>query len=424
MEQIVKGLRVPAALLAMALGAGLALAGPGEGVRVGYLTMHPFVDGSGTYDSNVGLVRTNEQDDVFYDAQGGVDFSYEPSWGRIDGRGFVLHRWYTDFTDKDFENAGERVSAHAGKRDTLSVIVEQSYRRIDDYDRSTYFGEPINPESRDVSLTYDRSMRLRRTLNDFGAVLGRQLTERVGVDVGGSYSEQDYSDRRLYDTDEKRGQIEAGYRLTDKTDGLLTLQYRREHNASFAGDADAFVIRGGLKTRSTDKLTFKAGAGLEDYQREGADGAPNTTGNYSAAQRDGGDESYFSFDVAGTWIATEKLTLELSGRNGVQSAPQYANTANRVTVTSLSELYRLLEPLTLSLTGSYRQDDYLDPVQEGGLVWDREDNRWAGLLRADYTPRAKFATVYGEIGYENDDSTIPEYRYDQLRAGLGVSVRY
>ncbi len=87
-------------------------------------------------------------------------------------------------------------------------------------------------------------------------------------------------------------------------------------------------------------------------------------------------------------------------------------------------VYDFTDTLTISLTGSYREDDYLDPVVELGEERIRLDERIAGLARIDYVPPRQFLTIFLEGGYEQSESTIYHYNYDQLRLGGGLSIRY
>lgn len=402
---------------------------PGQGIRLGDLILHPFVDGSATYDSNVYLDPTNQESDIFLEGLAGIDFDYGAEGGsqKLNGRGFIILRNYFNLTTNDFDNYGERMTYRAGTPDRVTVAILQSYRLIDDYDRSTYYGESAKAESHEQALTYDRSMRLRRTLNDFGVVLGRNLTDRTTASAGANYSLQDYSSTNLYDVTRKTAQLGVSRRLTDKTSAIGNLQYGLEDNPSYPQEAQSLAARVGLDTRPSEKVHFSVGLGMERYARQ----TTTNLAQQAAAEGDAalkpsgaGDDQGFSFDIAGGWIATTKLEFELAARNGFQSAPQYFDTANRVTVVSVSTVYHTTETLDFSLTGSYRQDDYLDLVPEENRWMWRQDDRWAALLRGDYTPRSSFLTVYVEGGYEYDVSTVDVYNYDQLRLAIGLSLRY
>jgi hypothetical protein len=396
----------------------------GEGVHIGDAVFDPFVELAATYDSNVNLQGTNEQSDIFTEIQAGLQMHYEPGWYTVDGRGFVIQRRYTKFTDKDFNNGGERISLISGSRESVSVLVMQSYRLIDDYDRSTYYGESISPESQNLSLAYDKSMRVKRTLNDVGVILGRDLTDKSGLDLGVSYSAQNYDVQDLYNVADLMAQAEIFYRVTDKSAALITGQYGIEKNKSFAKDASYLVLRGGVKTKSTDKMTLKAGLGVEEYNRDTTIVDQNNPDEKLYGGARNANQQIISADLTATWIATDKITVEVSGRTGIQSAQQYINTLNHVTVGSANAVYQLSDSTTLALTGAYRQDKYMDPVIENNTQYDRVDNRVAWLLRGDYRPLSQFMTVFGEIGYENAKSTVPDFNYNQLRLSIGVSAHY
>jgi hypothetical protein len=408
-------------------GLPLAFGFIGEGIRVGDAVLDPFVEISGTGDSNVQLDTTNEQSDVFAELQVGLQLHYEPGWYTVDGRGFMLFRRYTKFSERDFNNYGERMTLMSGSRDFLSVLLVQSYRVVDDYDRSTYYGENVSPESQSLSLAYDKSIRVKRTLNDVGIILGRNLTDKTGLDLGFSYSSQAYDTNQLYDVVDLLAQAELSYQVTDKSAILLTGQYGDENNGSYVNDATYMVVRGGFRTKSTDKMTLKAGVGIEKYTRDTSranwkDLGVAENAVYTGPRKE--ETQDLSVDMTATWIATDKITVEATGRTALQSAAQYVNTVDQVGVASANAVYQLSDSTTVALTGSYRRDNYLDPVFENSILYDRLDERLAGLLRVDYRAPAQFLTIFGEISYEKATSTVPDFNYNQLRLSIGVSVHY
>jgi hypothetical protein len=398
----------------------------GEGIRVGDAILDPFVEISGTGDSNVPLASTNKQSDVFVELQAGLQLHYEPGWYTIDGRGFGLFRRYTKFTDRGFDNFGERVSLMSGNRDTLSVLLMQGYRLVNDYDRSTYYSEIVNPESQNLSLAYDKSMRIKRALSDAGIVLGRQVTDKIGMNIGFSYGSQAYKTNDVFDVVSLLGHGDLSYLVTDKSSVFVGAEYGTENNGSFAEDGTTKAIFVGVETKSTDKMTMRASAGEQEYTRSAVLDPSKYADKDVEVYTGPRDSTTKSLDanLTATWIATEKISVEISGRTGLQSAQQYVNTINKIAVGSANAVYQLNDSTSVSLTGAYREDSYVDPVIENGIQYDRVDRRIAGLLRADYRAPAQFLTIFGEGGYEKARSTIPDFNYDQLRLSIGVTVRY
>ena len=404
-------------------------AGPGEGIHFGDLVINPFVEGSYTHDSNVYLDPTNEVDDAYLEGIGGIQFHYNARTFVVEGRLFGQVRKYEELIESDFTDWGESMVFRTGTRESVSVVVDQRFRIVTDYDRSSYVGGALRPEAQNLSLTYDRSTRVERKLHDIGVILGHTASDTVEFDLGVAAGKQDYETNVLFDVEYLEVKAEVGVRVTDKMLLIVNGSVTEEQNESYDGAARSIAVRLGLKRKSTDKLKFNASAGLNrftrpeevnDYGRE----VQETTGRATGSDEPRNDEEAFSFELAGTWLATDKISIELAGHSGIQSAPQYPNTVDFISVGSMSIVYDLSDTLTVSLTGSYRKDDYLDPVVELGQEWQRLDERTAGLARIDYVPPRQFLTVFIEGGYELSESTIPQYNYDQLRLGGGISLRY
>ena len=406
------------------------LAGPGDGIQVGDLILNPFIEVNYTMDSNINLDPTNELDDAFLEGIGGLQFHLRRESYVLEGRGFGQKRQYEEFSEKDFTDWGEGVSYHSGDRGSLSVSIEQKMRSVTDYDRSTYFGGTLRPEAQNLSLTYDRSTRVERRLHDVGVILGRSLSDILDLDIGFGAGQQDYSTNVLFDIENVTMKGEIGWRMTDKMSLTLAGELTEEKNDSFDGRARATAVQAGLKRRTTDKLEFKFGLGMTRFTRPevindyGREVQERTGWARGVSDKPRNDETALSFDLSGTWVATDKITLELAGHSAIQSTPQYPNTIDHISVASASAVYDFSDTVTVSLTGSFRRDDYLDPVVELGDEVMRLDERTAALARIDYIPPRRFLTLFLEGGYEQSDSTIWHYNYDQLRLGVGISLRY
>jgi hypothetical protein len=400
---------------------------PGEGVHIGDAVLSPFAEFSAEHDSNVLLSPTNKETDVFTELEAGLQLHYEPGYFTLDGRAFALSRRYTRYGSMGFENAGEQMTFMTGSRDVASVSISESYRQINDYDRSTYYGDTLNPESQNLSLAYDESIRVRRTLEDVGVNLGRQLTDKTDVSLGFNYGAQNYDSNRLFNVESLVAQGGISYRVTDKSSIMLAGQYGMEDNASFAKDSTFVAIQGGVDTKSTDKMTLKASAGVERYSRDATVSYNQSVSDFQGSIYTGprqSDEQVLTLNLAATWIATDKITLEASGLTGIESAQQYVNTLNQIAVATANAVYQVSDSITMALTGSYREDKYLDPVIEDNIQYNRVDNRIAGLIRADYRQPTEFLSIFIEAGLEKATSTVPDFNYDQLRIGLGISARY
>ena len=74
--------------------------------------------------------------------------------------------------------------------------------------------------------------------------------------------------------------------------------------------------------------------------------------------------------------------------------------------------------LALSANGTYRLDDYQDPVPQGDQMVDRRDNGTTVAVRADYLIPSMYLRLFAETSYETIDSTVRDY--DVARATVGA----
>jgi len=334
-------------------------AAPGDGIQIGDLSLNPFVEGSYIFDSNVHLDPTNEVDDAYVEAIGGLQFHYNRRRCVVEGRLFAQFRRYQELSGKDFDDWGEKLMFRTGSRDTLYIMIDQTSRQVTDYDRSTYFGGTLRPEAQNLSLTYDRSTRVERNLHDVGLVIGRNFSDRLELDIGVAAAWQDYTTNVLFDVDYISAKGEVGWRMTDKMSLVLSGEVMEEQNQSFDGSARSTTVHLGVKRKTTDKLSFRVGAGMSSVSR------PSDINEYGREvqalsgwerginEGPRSDEEAFSFDIAGTWVATDKITLEIAGHNAIQSAPQYPNTLDYISVGSMSVVYDFSDRKSTRLNSSH-----------------------------------------------------------------------
>ena len=371
---------------------------PGSGVMVS-----PFVGGSVTHDSNVDSASANEQSDTYLDGTLGVRGGYTGYALDVSGLGFLTRRSYNDYSAGDFTAFGDVLKVKNGIRDQLVVEVDQSFRRVEDDDH--YGSEAavggISPDS-----ALDASSLSKRDINHAGVSVGRNLTDKTELDLGYRFDSLNYDDARYYDLISHYVQAEPAYRMTDKTAGTLTLKYGWQKNDSLDQTADYSAARIGLKTLGTDKLTFKAGGGVQNFEY-GADNSKKTS---------------FNFDGTAFWAATEKVLFQAGGRNGMQLSSFYDDNGSEFSIIWGGVAWRMVSSVTVSAAVSYREDDYLVPVQAGGELVDRLDKGVGTRMRVEYHTPAEGMKLYAEVLQEKVDSNVADY--DRTRAGVGVMLAY
>lgn len=379
-----------------------ACAAPGQGIHTGTWTLNPYVDVSGTYDSNIDQSRVVERDDIFADATLGLRAGYSTYRVEFNGLGFLSQRDYADATDKNFGAGGELLRLKYGNRDLVEVEADQTFRRVTDVDR--YANEAavggVSPDS-----VLDVTARSRRDVNQAGLSAGKNVTDKLEVDAGYRFDDINYDQASLFDLRNHVGQVETAYQLSDKTAGFLTVKGALQENLSLDNQAEYYAARLGLKTKGTDKVTFKGGAGVQYYD-----------------QANGDAHTAFNFDLASSWAATEKIVLMVGGRNGSQMSPYYADNGADYQIFWLGGTYKVTPAISTTLSGAYRVDDYMKPVTHNNCLVDRQDKGAAGRLRIDYQAPAKFLKIYAEATYEDMASTIEDY--NDTRLALGATLSY
>lgn len=413
---------LPLTLIAVILLPLASFGGPGEGIRLGKMTISPFINASVTYDSNVFLDEDDTKDDFFLDAMFGVSAAEQVRTVSLNLRGWYMIRRYQEYTEKDHDEWGESASIGIGSSERTLLQISQRFRRTEDYERTPGSVEYVNPENQTLILSEDRTMRVPRYLNDVGISLSRKLSEKTTILASGAFNSNDYDSKSLLDWQEGTLLAQLSRRLTDKTSATLSGSYGIQKSDGLTSDVDFYSVDVGLVLRRSAKLHLDTSLGIEQYN------APAGTGPDQPA--------FVTFNAAARWAATKKWTLQLSSRNGMQPASQYVNDTMKVTLLTLSAERPLSKSWLFSITGAYRYDMYNNTVNPGGPsspddtaelqddatsgeAWSRQ---WAGNLRLSYNPERKPYNLYAEVRYEDTQSVW--FEYEQLRASLGLSARY
>lgn len=375
---------------------------PGQGIHYGPWTFIPYSDMYGAYDSNVARTSADQNSDEFIDATIGLRAGYSSYLLEFSGLGFLSRRTYLGDSDSDFSCGGELLRLKYGNRDQVEVEVDQTFRRVTDADRCGNEAAVggVSPDS-----VLDVSSRSERDINQIGISAGRNITEKLELDAGYRFDVVHYTEASLSGLQNHIGQIEVAYKVTEKTAGLITVKGAVQQDVSLDSDAKYFVARLGLKTEGTDKVSFKGGAGAQRY-----------------TPAEGGEATTFNFDIAASWVATERILVDAGGRNGSQMSSLYADNGTDYQVYWVAGTYRISSFLTTTLSGAYRIDDYMNPVTSGGALIDRSDKGFAGRIRADYQAPAKFLKIYSEATFEDMSSNVSGY--NDVRVAIGAVLSY
>lgn len=437
---MMKKIAVASAALMLTLTASFAF---NEGIRLGPVRLNLWGEITGTYDSNAKIVvpegdiqerqifqdedvggLSDKEDDIFWELTLGGRLFRETDGFSASLIGLVQARRYDEFSDLDSESYIEELELRLGERtvDRFTLSLRQAYREVFDYESAAYPDDFTNPDTDDLFLSEDRTERVSRELLDLAGILTWRMTDKLNSDFSVSYGSIEYDTDLLFDWYDIKGQAEFDYRLTDKTAALLTGQYGIQNSDSLENEPDYYVIRGGVLNRTTDKLSFKGGAGFGRYDRfrERPD-EEDPVEDIPETEDDTID--YLSFDVAGDYDLSQRTKLQFIGRNAVQPAAQYEDNPKLVTVASVGLAHRMMDRFRIAATVSYRNDDYEDPVEiDADVFIDQEDTIWGGQLRLDYLPPRGNINIFAEARYENRETTLPDEDYDQLRLTIGLRV--
>jgi len=399
-------------------------AGPGDGIGVGPLVLSPYVDLMFAHDSNVYKTSDDKVDDTYLEPELGLRFSSSSDTNLLSLRGnlFFSDRAYSSEGNRDFQTYGDSVLLQIGNGRKSLIELIQSYRHIDENDR--HAADIESTQNLAGQMIEDSSaLDLERQIHQLGALISRRMSDKLELGMSYRYFGAIYNDDsadRLgaraagmpngLDTDGHILQLDGALALTDKTDATLTLGQGWQYQESTDGAAESTTALLGLRTKRSEKLSARVGAGVQQFQR------PEATGDTS--------EVSFNFNAAMDWFITEKLTFRCGGNNGAQWSAFYSGNGLEYISGWAGLGYRWKPSTTFSVRGVYRQDDYLDPVTHEGVTQDRKDNRMEGHARVDYLAPGDFLRVYLELMADKVESNFDFVEYDEQRVIVGVNLRY
>ena len=455
-----------------------AQAGPGEGLlwREQHLRLSPYADLQAVYDSNVyrvgaererlaleqqaqsggsGVIFQRERKigDTALESTVGVNLSQSFETFRWDLRGWGRLRRYLDTQDQNANEYGESLNLSLGERRTLLLGLTQTYTLVDSYNLAPFGSEASLPAENQTpyagSVPRESQQLTRRALMGFGASVGRQVTDKLEADASYSYSATDNRNTGSANTNaalnNTTGQTlsgEVGWRVTDKSQLILTGSGGLEDSDGFIEPARTWAVRAGVDSRPAPKLSLRATAGVAGYSFSGAPinaetgQPPADSASLAGAQPVARTSSTNpSFELGINWAPTSRLAVSLAGQSGFSASALSSNNASANMSFSASLTYRMTDRLSLALYGVYQTSDYLNPVPVSVLaagaasqgeptLVDKYVRTYSLALRANYVTPAPFLTTFAEARNDVAESNDPLGSYSAIRVTLGVSARY
>jgi hypothetical protein len=376
---------------------GLAQERP-AGIKLGHLTISPYMNLEWNYDSNVDL-DTQGYKDWFLTINPGVDLTYVGNdWG-INGNFWYGYDKYDKYEELDKSRYGMQFSEYWESSDKWRVVLGQSYMETD---------------SSDSILDGGRGIWRQREYLDMNGAVSYQVSEKIGVTLDGKYSKLDYMNDNskygyLYGWEEWTVGAEVARRLTEKSNLLLSGSYQEyeQDNAKDAGygsGSTGYSLMAGFGSRATERISYRVLTGTSwfDYGGEGNVGG-------------------WTYSVNANWLINKKWAATVAGSSYFQPSETELNQSMEVYTLSTGLTYRPVTRLTVVGDIGYRREE--DQYSRAGYSEKMVDNIWSLRLRADYQ-FARHASVYAGIDYSDWESDDKNSEFDRFFGTVGVRLRY
>ena len=394
----------------------------------GAVNVSPFVEAGYIHDDNPNNVRKQKEDLLAengvdskkssdgYTVRPGVNIAIPGNCWKLAGRAYYSMIRYSEDDVDDRDDWGESFTFSGETDGGLMWQLVESIVQVDMEEQ--FDGEfPNNYSTRD---------RLEMT---FGGSLSKRITEKCRLEVGGSYSKTDYDYEELYDYDRYGGRVSFAHVLTEKTDWTATASHtihsQSSNSDALADDNDdtsSTKLLLGVKSRSTERLSFDIQGGVEFYDgNETEDGASN-------------DKTSFTYALGANWKPTERLVVGLRGLGEYEPSEDIYGSAVDTKSIGLTASYRFFERLLASASVTYRREEYERRISKitaaNGNPYSVDDN---GYSRDDDTIELSgrltyslnnFASLYVSVTYYELTSSIDDFEYDRTRYGAGAMIRY
>ena len=379
-----------------------------------HLTIKPYVSLSYTYDSNIDSDSSNEDDSVFA-VNPAVDFEWHGAKWMLVGNIWYRHRYFCEFNDQMGENSyGEslqyRYSSSAQNAKGWSLMLSERYAFIN--------------QSDDLDSQGGRGIWRDRQTLDVSGVLERRFTERWHMDIQGQYSWLDYDNQTgryapLFGWSQYSAGAQLGYAASKWTDLLVAAGYSRydqdiDYNdirtsRSYNEQSDAYSIQGGVGTRATERISYRALMGASWFDYGG--------GGYT--------DCGWTYTLSANWRVHRQVQLSLLGSSYYQPSDQYIGQAEKIYNLSAGVSYLTLGDrlkLSANLMWRFNETCYADSVYTSRYKYDR--THLSARFAADYLLN-RWTSIFAHVIWDDESTdTNSYYDYNRIRGVLGVRLHY
>lgn len=367
-----------------------------------HLIIRPYVSLSVTYDSNIDSDKKQKNDDVIFRVNPGFDLVWYGERWKLDGRAWYDWDLYCDYHDRlGKDSYGEELAyawttsdpAHKG----WSLMLSERYAYVSQSDNL-----------QDGGRGYWRD---REAVTAVGA-MERRFSSRWHVNLSAQYYWIDYKRDGskylpMYSWSQWAIAAETGWVFTKWTDLIISAGYSRYDYSQYAGRTQAYQLMAGLATRATERIQYRALAGISqlDYGRNA------------------GVDRGWVYQLSANWKATRKLGFSVRGESHYQPSERAVGSANHVYSIGAGATYRTLgDKGTVSFDLAYRREDTVY-TQQGGHS-DYYEDFLSVRLQLNYMLN-RWVSLFGSFIYEQEwNQSKDDYEYDRIRATLGVRVHY
>ena len=394
----------------------------------GTLNLSPFFNASYERDDNPNSMRKYTKESARRNGmkkqtdtadtlvlKGGLNFLMPGNHWRLDGRAFVDH---------------ER-SSGADVDDRTDFYEAMTLKGWTDGDTTWFLSENYQDIRYDDEFELSQDDRKVLTLSGGGDMA---ITDKSKITLGAGYTEFNYDDKTNYDYSRVYGKLGFAHVLTEKTDWTLSTLYRNYDKDGYDSNAWSIDGRIGLRTRSTDKLTFDTSIGVEHY-RDYKYSMYDAAGNYLGKKSKGNDENSFVYSIAGNWKMAQRLSLRVSGNAEYEPAQDVNDNSLLEETIAATLTYTPGDHWKLTGGIAYERDEYnrkivqkmdkttnpYTSVERGGK--DRNDDEMRFFANVSYS-LTRYCSLFVNWRYTDVSSSISGYEYDRTRYGAGISLKY
>jgi len=366
--------------------AGVAHAGPGNGIRLGGSEgrLHPFLDVETRYDSNVEFSDAPIGDLILHFRPGLelrvpsdlalVEFSGALDWAQYLG----LEESDTSDLSKLYANAGLAVLFN--RRGAVSVRLDDDYRR---QPSATSLAAAANAVVSDSNV-----LTVAVPVRPGGGALVVTGGARWLIETFSSYLSDDQTDYGDLGYGEVRGDVEAQWRFLPRTSTLFQAGYfQRMPNAATADDIPGFDVLAGVTGLLTPHVgaTAKIGYASSSYTNT----STSASDSLSSAVADLGVE----------WLPIENLSVRAGYARslGVDPDPDVAVYVSDAVSGGLR--VRLAQRIAFNATARWDRLSF-DAIPDGQTTYLRIDPSIEGVF-------GRWLTVSGGYVYSSRDTSWP-----------------